>query len=301
MNAPSIRKPLDGLAYAMMFSLCLCWGFQQTAVKATAPAMSPILQIGLRSLLAALLVCVLMLCKRHDFSFRDGTLGPGIVTGVLFGAEFLAVSTGLLYTTASHIAVFLYTAPVFTALGLHWLVKEERLNRLQWIGVAISFSGILLAFSGGFIANSAVKDHMLLGDALGVAAGALWAATTLVIRRSTLAEAEPTKMLLYQLVGAAVLLLPVALAAHQTQSVTFTPLLEWSLLFQTVVVGFASFLAWCWMLRKYLASRLSVFSFLTPLFGVTFGVLLLHEPLDPRFVLGAFLVLVGIVVVNRRT
>jgi drug/metabolite transporter (DMT)-like permease len=54
------------------------------------------------------------------------------------------------------------------------------------------------------------------------------------------------------------------------------------------------------MLRNFLASRLSVFSFLTPLFGVVFGALLLNETLDPRFVGGAVLVLAGVVLVNLR-
>ncbi len=73
-----------------------------------------------------------------------------------------------------------------------------------------------------------------------------------------------------------------------------------SLAFQSVIVVFASFLAWFWMLRRYLASRLSVFSFLTPLFGVGFGVLLLGDPVDGRFAGGALCVLVGILLVNLR-
>ena len=96
-------------------------------------------------------------------------------------------------------------------------------------------------------------------------------------------------------------MLPVyAWISGKMTAVTWSPMLVWNLVFQTVVVAFASYLYWFWLLRKYLASRLSVFSFLTPIFGITFGVLVLKEPLDPRFVMGALLVLTGIFVVNRR-
>jgi len=77
-----------------------------------------------------------------------------------------------------------------------------------------------------------------------------------------------------------------------------TPLAWGSLLFQTLVVSFASYLAWFWLLRHYLASRLGVFSFLTPLFGVAFGVWLLDEPLEASFLVGALLVCAGIVLVS---
>jgi len=65
-----------------------------------------------------------------------------------------------------------------------------------------------------------------------------------------------------------------------------------------LVVSFFSYLTWFWLLRQYLASNLAVFSFITPLFGVTFGVLLLDEPLSVNFVVGAVMVLGGVVLVS---
>ena len=68
--------------------------------------------------------------------------------------------------------------------------------------------------------------------------------------------------------------------------------------FQALVVSFASFLAWCWLLRRYLASQLGVFAFLTPLFGVLLGIALLGERPDAGFIAGSALVLAGIAVVS---
>ena len=295
----AVRKPLDTFAMTMMLALSVIWGLQQVAVKMAAPDMSPIMQTGLRSSIAALLVCTLI-WFRGGVSAPAGTFWPGLAAGALFAIEFLCISVGLEYTTASHMSVFLYTAPVFTVLGLHWLVPGERLRPVQWLGVLAAFAGIALAFSNGFAEQRRGWAGMLLGDALGVFGGLFWAATTVLIRRSRLSEAPPTVTLLYQLGGAGVILLAISALLGQATSFSMTRTVWISLFFQSVVVGFVSFLAWFWMLRHYLASRISVFSFLTPLFGVGFGVLLMDDPIGTRFAGGAALVLAGIVMVNLR-
>ncbi len=297
MSSP--RKPVDGFALAMMLLLCSIWGTQQVAIKLAAPHIPPMMQMALRSGLSALLVGLLCWVRGERLSFRDGTWRPGLLAGVLFAAEFLFVGEGLRHTHASHMAIFLYTSPIFTALGLHWLVPSERLRRLQWIGIGVAFAGILLAFGGGWL-QGGVSLKVLWGDTLGVLAALAWGATTVVVRVSTLSEARPTQTLLYQLVGAFALLLPVALLAGQAGQVSMTHVAWASLLFQGIVVSFASYLAWFWLLRRYVASSLSVFSFMTPLFGVSAGILVLHERADASFAVGAVLVLTGILVVSAR-
>ena len=294
------RKPLDTLAVSIMLGLCVLWGLQQAAIKLAAPSMGPVMQIGLRSLAAAVLVFAVILWKGERLSMRDRFFFPGIGAGLLFAFEFLSIAVGLQYTTASHMSVFLYTAPIFTVLGLHWFIPGERLGPLQWAGAVAAFAGIAVAFSNGFASSSRDWASMLIGDALGVLGGLLWAATTLLIRRSALSEAPPAITLFYQLASCGVILVAIALAMGQGNGVAMTGVVWGSLFFQAVIVAFLSYLVWFWMLRRYLASRLSVFSFLTPMFGVGFGVLLLDDPLDPRFVAGALLVMVGVVMVNIR-
>ena len=293
----STRKALDPQAIFLMILLCATWGLQQVVLKATAADIAPILQIALRSGGAAVLVGLVMLARRERMNLGDGTLKPGLLVGGLFGLEFLLVAEGLRHTSASHMAVFLYTAPIFAALGLHWRLPAERLGAVQWLGIALAFGGIAMAFLGRSQAGSAVSGNVLWGDFLGLLAGMAWAATTVVVRCSTLAKAPATQTLLYQLVGAFVLLMVGAVATGQT-SFNPTPTVWASLAFHTLVVSFASFLVWFWLLRQYLASPLGVFSFLTPLFGIVFGAWLLHEPIEPSFLIGAIPVLVGIVLVS---
>jgi drug/metabolite transporter (DMT)-like permease len=294
------RQPLDTLAMTLLLALCILWGLQQVAVKVAAPFVTPTLQLGLRSLVAAALVYLLILVRGPRLSLRDGTLLPGIGAGILFAVEFLFAAIGLQYTTASHMSVFLYTAPIFTVLGLQLFTPGERLGPLQWAGVLAAFAGVAVAFSNGFTDSGKDMGDMLLGDALGVLGGLFWAATTVMIRSTALSEAPPGTTLFYQLAACGVLLTAIAFFQGQHHSMQLTPLAWGSLFFQSVIVAFASYLAWFWLLRRYLASRVTVFSFLTPLFGVGFGVVLLNDPFDVRFGIGALMVLAGVLLVNLR-
>jgi len=291
-------RTIDTQAVGLMWLLCALWGLQQVALKATAHDVAPLLQIALRSGIAALLVALLMVWRGERFNAQDGTWRSGTIVGTLFAVEYLLVGEGLRHTSAAHMVVFLYTAPIFAALGLHRWLPAERLQPAQWVGVGLAFLGIALAFFGHRQPPTpSAGSEVLRGDLLGLLAGASWGATTVVVRGSRLANTSATKTLLYQLIGAFVLLLPAALGLGQG---TFKPtVLVWcNLAFQSIVVSFASFLVWFWLLRRYPASQLGVFSFMTPLFGVAFGVWLLNEPLEPNFLGGAVLVLFGIILVS---
>ena len=294
------RKTLDGQASAIMTLLCVIWGLQQVVLKAAANDITPLLQIALRSGIAAALVWLVMRWRQEKMQWGNGHWKAGGLVGTLFAIEFLLVGEGLRFTSASHMVVLLYTAPIFVALGLHWKLPAERLNRWQWLGIGLAFAGIVLTFFGrgnDHAYSESELSRMLWGDMLGLLAGVSWAATTLVVRLSRLASAPTSHTLQYQLLGAFVLLVPAAILLGQAQ-IHFTPLAIGSLLFHSVIVSFASYLAWFWLLKNYLASRLGVFSFLTPLFGMVFGVWLLNEPLERNFIIGTVCVLGGVVLVS---
>jgi len=290
------RKALDAQAFSLMLALTALWGFQQVAIKLTAPDVSLVMQAALRTALAAALLVAWARWRGIALLSRDGTLGAGLVAGLLFGLEFVFIYAGLGHTAASRMTVFIYLAPVLTALGLHWLVPREQLARVQWLGVGVAFAGIALAFGEAF----AAARSSLLGDFFGLVAAVLWAATTVLIRATSLSRATAAKTLFYQLAVAAPLLLAASLLMGEKGVVALTPLALASLAYQGAIVAFASYLAWFWLLTRYLAARLSVFSFMTPLFGVLAGVAILGEPLTPSFLGAALLVGAGIVLVNRR-
>jgi len=299
------RLALDGRAVGLMTLLCVVWSLQQISLKAAAPDVGPMLMVALRSGLAALMVLALMRLRGAGEPLRPtpGGWRAGLGVGALFALEYLLVAQALLLTHAAHVVVFLYTAPIFAALGLHLKLPAERLHWSQWLGIGIAFVGIAVAFLGrsgapaAGAAPGASQGVSLWGDALALAGGASWGATTVLLRCSALARAPATESLLYQLLCACVLLLPASLLFGQGHF-SASPAAWAHLAFQSVVVSFASFLAWFWLLRHYLASRLGVFSFLTPVFGVLLGVGLLGEPLEAGFVAGSLGVLAGIVLVS---
>jgi drug/metabolite transporter (DMT)-like permease len=279
-------------AFALMVLLCAIWGMQQVAIKLTLAGIDPIFQVGLRSALAAVLVLGWARLRGLRLFDTDGSLKPGLIAGLLFAVEFVCIFVGLEYIGASRMVVFLYTSPCFTVLGLHWFVPGERIGWRQGFGIALAFAGIVVAFGEGMAGGS------WLGDALGVLAAIFWAATTVVIRASALARVNAAKTLLYQLIVSALLVLPFSLAMGEAGITAATPAVLLAMTYQIVIVAFASYLTWFWLLTKFLASRLMVFSFLTPLFGVFFGVVLLDEPMSALFGVAALLVVAGIALVN---
>jgi len=293
----SARLPLDARAYALLLVCTMLWGLQQVAIKFALPAVPPLTQAAIRSALATVLLLAWARGRGIGLFGRDGTLGAGIAAGVLFAGEFCLIYSGLAHTTASRMVVFVYLAPVLTALGLAIVVPGERLSTLQWAGVLLAFAGLVAAFADGLDAGGAAT---VLGDAFGVGAAVLWAATTVLVRGSALARVSAEKTLLYQLAVSALLLPLAAWATGEPGVIRFDAVAVGSLLFQGVAVAFASYLAWFWLLTRYYAGRLAVFSFLAPLFGVVFGVWLLGERLSPTFAVAALMVGAGIGLVNLR-
>lgn len=293
----TIRKPLDAAAIALMVLICLIWSVQQVGLKATGHLAAPVLQIGVRSVIAALCVWALVRFRGGRIAFSGGIAVTGAFVGLLFAFEFLLMAESIKHTSASHVVVFLYTAPIFAALGLHWKLPSERLAAGQWVGIALAATGIAIAFIGGGASTTADVSSMLLGDLLALIAGAGWGATTIVIRCSRLSAIPATHTLFYQLATAGLILTVAAFVSGQTLVVPSWEL-GLNLVFQSLVVCVFSFLVWFWMLTKYRASQLGVLSLMSPLFGVVLGVLLLGEPLSGEFLLGSSIVLAGIVIVT---
>ena len=291
------KDHLDGRAVALLVACCAFWGLQQILIKTTVGEVPPMWQATLRMVGAVLLLW--LWCRRRGVPLfeRDGTLPGGLLSGLLFAGEFVCIYLGLQHTSASRLTVFLYSAPFWVALLLPRLVPTERLRGVQWAGLALAFAAVFLAFSESF--GHPVAGQ-LLGDAMALAGGLLWGLTTLVIRSSRLATASAEKTLFYQLAVTAVVVPVLSVARGEAWGFAYSGYAWFSIALQTLVGAFASYLAWMWMLRHYPATRISSFTFLTPLFALVFGVALLGEPLTLRLVAALAGVALGIVLVNRR-
>jgi drug/metabolite transporter (DMT)-like permease len=291
------RSHLDATAFSTLLVLCLSWGFNQVAAKIAMPTFPPLLQVGLRS--AGAFVLVMSWCVasgRGELARRDQTLIWGLLAGLMFALEFALIFIGLQWTEASRAALFIYTAPFFVALGTLWLLPEERLQPIQWLGLALSFTGVSIALG---VSPTTFTSRAIFGDALVLGGGALWGATTLLIKASPLRRAAPEKVLLYQLGVSAVAALAASYLVDEGHG-PLTALPVASMIFQTVWVAGVTYVAWFWLVSNYPASPLQSATSMTPLFGIVGAFLVLGEPIRLSFVLAALLVVGGLLLVNKR-
>lgn len=294
---------LDLLAIALVAVLCALWGLQQVTVKvAISHGLPPLLQAGLRSAGAAVLCAVWIGARGGPRGLRAAfgdrrAMKTSTALALLFGSEFVALYLGVGLTSASRAVLFLYTAPFFTALGAHLLLPQERLRAVQVAGLAVAFAGVLATFADGLTHGGG----RLAGDALCMVGAALWAATTLIIKASpSLRGIASAGLLLSQLAGSAPLLLGVSWLLGEMDRPLHAGWLAWTCLFyQTGVVAFASYMAWIWLLKSYPATRLSGFTFLTPIFGILAGGVLLGEPLSLGLLAGLAAIIAGLQLINR--
>lgn len=301
-STPAVRRPIDLRAFLICVALSFTWGLQQVAIKAAAPDISPMLQVGIRSGVSALLLLLTNRFWLHEKWGHEVKLRDAILVGLGFVGEFFFVSEGLRFTTAAHMSVLLYTSPFFAAIGLSIKLPEERLSVIQWAGLLTAFLGIAVAFLVPALLSKETLEGSgwILGDILGLGSGLSWGLTTIMLRTTTMNDAPPSLMLFAQLFMAFVILTPLAFITGQT---TFhNSLVGWSsLVFQAVIVSYASYLVWNFLLKEYLAARLGVLVFMTPIFGVILSVLLLGESVGMPFVFGSLLVLAGLLLMQAKT
>jgi drug/metabolite transporter (DMT)-like permease len=291
-----ITRPLDAVAAAVVVMLCLSWGFNQVSVKLALHDVPPLTQAAIRSFVAALLVAGWAKVRGLPLLARDGTLGAGLLTGLAFGVEFILIYQGLAYTTATRAVLFLYLAPFFVVIGARLFLPADRFGPAQWLGLALSFAGMLVAFG---LPTPALDPRQMVGDLMVVGGALMWAVTTLMIKVSSLNRVSAEKVMLYQLVVSAPMMALAAFAAGERVTHMPSALAVGALTYQTVWVVSITFVIWFALVVRYSASRLSAFTFLTPLFGVAAGHLVLNEPLTPAFAGAVALVAGGLALVNR--
>ncbi len=280
----------------MTIGLCLSWGFNNVAIKLAIHDIPPLIQSSSRSAIAAVIIGIWARLRGITIFKNDGTLAAGFWAGVFFALEFLLIYRGLLWTTATRGVLFVYLAPFFVVIGSRWFIPGDHFDRSQWLGLLFSFIGVAVAFG---IPTPAQDPRQLFGDLMLVGAGASWAATTLIIKASALNRVPAEKTILYQLVISAPLLGLGALIFGEHMDAMPGPVALGAFAYQAFWVVSVTFTIWFALIVRYSASRLSVFTFLAPIFGVAAGHFVLNEPLTPAFTIAVALVAGGLLLVNR--
>jgi drug/metabolite transporter (DMT)-like permease len=297
VSAGSAPRLTAGAA-ALLLGLCVLWGGNLIAIKVSNRGIPPALAAGIRSAGAASLLAAWAAVRRRRLWVSRRVTLDGVVIGALFGAEFLCMFIGVTYTSASRATILAYTTPFWLVLGAHALFADDRLSVNKVLGLVLSFAGIVAVF--GAHSGDLGARHWL-GDLLELGAAFFWAATTLYVKRMTVREElTALQLLFYQLAFSAPLLLLAALVLERGHlAITWRADAVASLVYQTVIVASISYMAWFWLIQRYRVTSLGSFTFLSPLFGVILGGVLLGEELPALLWFGLVLAAAGIYLVNR--
>lgn len=290
------KDQMDAFGAISLVLFAALFGFNQVVIKTVNEGFQPVFAAGLRSLGAIPLILLWMALRGKRPSIAPGTAWSGLLLAACFTAEFILLFIALDLTTVSRLSVIFYSMPIWLALGAHFVIPGERMTPRKALGLALAFAGVAWAILDRPPGDG--EEVSLAGDLCALGAAICWAGIGLTVRATPINTADPAMQLLWQLVVSAVVMLLVA--------PLFGPLIRdaetvhvLGLAFQIVVIAFAAFVFWLWLLKIYPASSVAAFSFLGPVFGVFFGWLLLGETIGPS-VLGALaLVAVGLWLISR--
>ena len=292
----SRKTHVDTVGIVLLIMVSAVFGVNQVFVKLVNAGLGPVFQAGLRSLFSLFVVLAFALVMRKPLSLRDGSFWPGILAGTFFASEFLLLFQALDFTTVSRASIFFYTMPFWTTIAAHFFLPGEKLTVVRVLGLLLALSGVVLALSKNL---TATNDQAMIGDIFCLVGAILWSGIVMITRTTRFSNAGPEMQLIYQLAVSAILLLMIApFIGDLVRQPTATLAVLFGL--QVVLVTGLGFLTWFWMLSVYPASSVASFSFLTPVFGVLFGWLILGEELTDTILIALVLVSLGVILVNRR-
>jgi drug/metabolite transporter (DMT)-like permease len=297
MSTPESKDYLDLKAILILLTLTLLWGFNYPTIKYSNQGISPVFASTLRSIVASICGVIYCIRKKEKLFHTDIRLFHGFMVGLLFGLEFACIYFGMLYTDAVRSVVFVYLSPFVVAVGAHFFLKGDRLTLLKIVGLVLAFTGIFIVFGGR---PRTAKETMFIGDVLEIMAAMLWGATTLYIKKFMAEKVHPIHTFLYQLFFSIPILFIVSLILEPKWIYRMDAYILASLLYQSLIVAFISYFLWFKLIHEYSVSRLSAFTFFTPIFGVVFGILFLSEEFTVSLMMGLPMVSFGIFFVNWR-
>jgi len=288
------KAHVDAAGAAMLIGFAALMAFNQVVIKVSGGGFGPIFMAGLRSLGAIAVMLIWMRLRGIALTTPKSAHLGGVIVGVLFAVEFMAIYTALDITTVARASIMLYSMPVWLAIAGHFLLPGEALTGKRVVGLSIAMAGVTLALldRGGGSAS-------LKGDLLGVFAAMCWAGIALTVRLTPLSQVRPEIQLFWQIaISAPILLLVAPVTGDLFREVEAIHL--WGLAFQILCIASFGFLFWFWLLARYPASGVASFSFLSPVLAVFMGWALLGErvALSTWFALG--LVTLGLVLINRK-
>ena len=270
------------------------WGGSAVATKIALTATPPLLLAALRNGLMLIVLCVWVVAKGISLKPTRGELAALFLGGLLSASIMGLLIEGLNLTNASRAVIFMHTSPFFVAGFAHLFLFGDRVTVQKFLGLALAFSGIVALFAGKGGSGSITGDLLVISSALVLGVKLVW-------QKKLVMKIDPAKLLFWASLTS---LLLFSLASFFLEDgligAPSAPAIL-AILYLGLVIGGYCFLVQLTMLKYFSPNLVASFSFLVPLTGVTYSILLLREPLTQGLVIGAVLVAAGILVVNYRS
>jgi drug/metabolite transporter (DMT)-like permease len=217
--------------------------------------------------------------------------------GVLFVVQISAMNHGVSWTSPAYAVVLLNAHPVFANFIGHFFVPEDRLSWARVIGLTLAFGGICVVFLGR--PDAALGAKPILGNLVVTFSGFLLGARTVYTQR-LVQTIDPVRPILWMMIFSLPVFLFLALTLEEPLLQPINTVAVSAVLFQGVVIAGLCFIVWTALLKTISPGTLSMFAFVTPIFGVLLSGLVYGEVITPRLIFGVVAVTVGIVIATRR-
>ena len=291
------KNKIDAFGAVALISFSLLLGINHVVIKIVNVGLNPIFFAGIRSFIAFLFIIIWMKFTRKTIVFNKKNKNICLIAGLVFALEFLFLFLALDFTSVSRNSIIYYSMPLWLTILLFFTKNKEKLSFIKLLGLILAFSGVVISVSkndSGLIINSS----SLFGDFLAFLAALFWALLIIIAKNSNFNKEMPEMQLLWMVMVSGPILICFSFFIEDPIR-DFQIIHIWGLLFQSIVVVAGGFLFWLWLLSKYPASGVASFSFLTPIFTIFFGWLILSEVMTPDFIFAAFLVITGLILINK--
>jgi drug/metabolite transporter (DMT)-like permease len=292
------KEKIDTFGAVALVGLSALLGLNHVVIKIVNTGLNPIFFAGLRSLLAFFFLIIFLKLTNKKIEFTKDTMGISFLAGVVFALEFLFLFLALDFTSVTRNSILYYSMPIWVTVFGHFFLPNEKLNFFKSVGLISAFAGVSLAISNNKDTFS-IYNWQLVGDLFAIASAILWAVIIYLAKGTNFKNVPPEMQLVWMVMVSAPILLVASLFFGDLVR-DFQIIHLWGLLFQSIVVVAGGFLFWLWLISIYPASGVASFSFLSPIFTILFGWLLLNESVNLIFIIAAILVIFGLICINKR-
>ncbi len=287
------------LAYLAFATICIVWGTTYLAIRVALETVPVFLLAGLRWFTAGVLLSTILVASGRKLPGRS-LWGPLVLLAILmnvFGNGFVVWAEQ--YVASGLTAVVIATVP-FWSVGIEALLpRGERFSARALAGLTLGFIGIVVLVWPELTVGGS-SGRTFVGGVIGIqVACAAWAAGTSYTKRHKVGD-DPFATSAVQMVFSGVILLSMATASGEWSHLAFTPRTLGAMAYLTIAGSLVTYTAYIYAVKHLPLSTVSLYAYINPIIAVVLGSVLLGEPLSPRVISAAAMVLVGTAIVGKR-